>query len=177
MCLVLRRFHLGRLTIPHRTKKRERSHYESVRPLFEVLGRQIVHQGGPGSGQQTKMVNQILIATNMIGVCEGLVYAVRAGLDPRRVIDSVAGGAAGSWSINNLTPRMLEGDFRPGFYVEHFLKDMEIALAEAERMRHDLPGLTLARRLYQAVRDQGHARSGTQALYLAVQELNREHPD
>jgi 3-hydroxyisobutyrate dehydrogenase len=145
---------------------------ETVRPLLALLGKTIVHQGGPGSGQHTKMVNQTLIAANMIGVCEGLLYAQRAGLDPERVLASVSGGAAGSWSLANLAPRMLAGDFRPGFYVEHFVKDMEIALREAERMKLDLPGLALARQLYERLVALGHARSGTQALVLALAELS-----
>jgi len=143
-----------------------------VRPALETLGRTIVHQGGPGSGQHTKMVNQTLIASNMIGVCEAMLYAQRAGLDPARVLESVSGGAAGSWSLANLAPRMLKGDFAPGFYVEHFVKDMEIALREAERMQLELPGLALARRLYERVVALGHARSGTQALILALAELS-----
>jgi len=143
-----------------------------VRPALETLGRTIVHQGGPGTGQHTKMVNQTLIASNMIGVCEAMLYAQRAGLDPERVLESVSGGAAGSWSLANLAPRLLKGDFAPGFYVEHFVKDMEIALREAERMQLDLPGLALARRLYERVVALGHARSGTQALVLALAELS-----
>jgi 3-hydroxyisobutyrate dehydrogenase len=102
--------------------------FEFVRPLLALLGRTVIRQGGPGAGQHTKMVNQILIATTMIGVCEGLLYASRAGLDPARVIESVGPGAAGSWSINTLGPRMIRRDFAPGFYVEHFLKDLGIAL-------------------------------------------------
>lgn len=141
-------------------------------PIFAVLGKRVVLQGGPGAGQHTKMVNQILIATNMIGVCEGMLYAERAGLDPLRVIESVGSGAAGSWSVNNLAPRMLRGDFKPGFYVEHFIKDLGIALREAERLHLALPGLALARQLYEAVRAQGHGRSGTQALWLALRHLN-----
>jgi 3-hydroxyisobutyrate dehydrogenase len=144
-----------------------------VRPALECLGRTIVHQGGSGSGQHTKMVNQTLIASNMIGVCEALLYAHRAGLDPERVLASVSGGAAGSWSLANLAPRMLAGDFRPGFYVEHFVKDMEIALQEAVRMRLSLPGLVLAKSLYERLVQLGHARSGTQALVLALAELSR----
>ncbi|MHC5114226.1 MAG: NAD(P)-dependent oxidoreductase [Planctomycetota bacterium] len=143
-----------------------------VRPVLEVMGQRIVHQGGPGSGQHTKMVNQILIASGMMGVAEGLLYAERAGLDADKVIESVGGGAAGSWSINNLGPRMIRRDFEPGFYVEHFIKDLEIALAEAERMGLDLPGLALARRLYDRVRDEGHGRRGTQALLLTLEKLN-----
>lgn len=146
--------------------------FERVQPILDCLGKTVVHQGGPGAGQHAKMVNQILIATNMIGVCEGLLYAQRAGLDPETVIQSVGSGAAGSWSINNLGPRMIRRDFAPGFYVEHFIKDLEIALDEAARLRLALPGLALARQLYEAVRGLGHERSGTQALLLALEALN-----
>lgn len=150
----------------------EQSDFDLATPIFEKLGRQIIHQGPPGAGQHTKMVNQILIATNMIGVCEGLLYAMKAGLDPMTVIESVGAGAAGSWSINNLGPRMIRRDFEPGFYVEHFIKDLGIALEEASRMQLALPGLALARQLYEAVRAQGHGRLGTQALLLALEHFN-----
>jgi 3-hydroxyisobutyrate dehydrogenase len=143
-----------------------------VRPLLELLGTTIVHQGGPGAGQHTKMVNQILIASGMIGVCEALLYGYRAGLDLELVLESVGGGAAGSWSLSNLAPRALRGDFEPGFFVEHFLKDMEIALAEARRMNLALPGLALAHELYLALRAQGGGRKGTQALLLALARLS-----
>ena len=143
-----------------------------ARPVLEAFGANIVHQGPPGAGQHTKMVNQILIASGMVGVCEGLLYAQRAGLDPRTVIESVGSGAAGSWSILNLGPRIVDGNFDPGFFVEHFIKDLGIALTEAERMQLALPGLALARQLYEAVRAQGHARLGTHALYLALEQLN-----
>jgi 3-hydroxyisobutyrate dehydrogenase len=145
---------------------------DAVRPLLERLGRTIVHQGGPGAGQHTKAVNQTLIASNMVGVCEGLLYAHRAGLDPERVLASVGSGAAGSWSLANLAPRLLAGDFAPGFAVEHFIKDMAIALQEAERMQLSLPGLALAKQLYVALAAQGHARSGSQALVLALASLS-----
>lgn len=143
-----------------------------LRPLFEVLGRTIVHQGPAGAGQHTKMVNQILIATNMIGVCEALLYGHKAGLDLPTVLQSVGSGAAGSWSLNNLGPRIIAGNFDPGFFVEHFLKDMGIALAESRRMGLALPGLALAEQLYRAVAAQGHGRSGTQALMLALAHLS-----
>ncbi|MCA8962729.1 MAG: NAD(P)-dependent oxidoreductase, partial [Planctomycetes bacterium] len=146
--------------------------FERAAPVFEPLAKTVMHQGPAGSGQHTKMVNQTLIATNMIGVCEALLYARRAGLDPRRVLRSVATGAAGSWSLDNLAPRILDGDFAPGFFVEHFIKDMGIALSEAERMHLALPGLALAKQLYEAVRAQGHGRAGTQALWLALERLN-----
>jgi 3-hydroxyisobutyrate dehydrogenase len=144
----------------------------ALMPLFEILGKTIVHQGPPGAGQHTKMVNQVLIATNMIGVCEGLLYAVKAGLDPETVLRSVGSGAAGSWSLSNLAPRMIAGRFEPGFFVEHFLKDMGIALAEARRLNLALPGLALAEQLYRAVAAQGHARDGTHALILALAQLS-----
>lgn len=144
----------------------------ALRPMLEHLGKKITHLGGPGSGQHTKMVNQILIATMMIGVCEGLIYARRSGLDPMQVIEAVGSGAAGSWSINNLGPRIARRDFNPGFYVEHFIKDMGIALSEARRMSLSLPGLALAEQLYQSVRAHGHGRSGTQALMLALEKMS-----
>jgi 3-hydroxyisobutyrate dehydrogenase len=147
--------------------------FERVRPLFERLGKTVVHQGAAGAGQHTKLVNQTLIASNMVGVCEALLYAHRAGLDPNTVLASVSSGAAGSWSLSNLAPRILAGDFAPGFFVEHFIKDMGIALAEAERMGLRLPGLSLARELYVALAEQGHARSGTQALPLALAAVSQ----
>jgi 3-hydroxyisobutyrate dehydrogenase len=144
----------------------------ALQPLFEAMGKTIVHQGPAGAGQHTKMVNQVLIATNMIGVCEALLYAHKAGLDPTTVLQSVASGAAGSWSLSNLGPRMIAGRFEPGFFVEHFLKDMGIALAEARRMQLSLPGLALAESLYRAVQAQGHGRDGTHALILALATLS-----
>jgi 3-hydroxyisobutyrate dehydrogenase len=145
---------------------------ERVRPLFEAMGKTIVRQGGPGAGQHTKMVNQILIATGMIGVCEALLYGYRAGLDLETVLESVAGGAAGSWSLSNYGPRMLAGNFDPGFMVEHFVKDMGIALSEARRMNLSLPGLALAEQLYVALIAQGHGRKGTHSLLLALASLS-----
>lgn len=143
-----------------------------LQPLFEVMGKTIVHQGPAGSGQHTKMVNQILISTNMIGVCEALLYGYKAGLDLPTVMQSVSSGAAGSWSLSNLGPRIINRNFDPGFFVEHFIKDMGIALAEARRMQLALPGLALAEQLYQAVAAQGHARDGTHALMLALANLS-----
>lgn len=145
----------------------------SLRPLFEVMGKTIVRQGGPGAGQHAKMVNQTLIASNMVGVCEALLYAHKAGLDPTTVLESVATGAAGSWSLSNLAPRMIAGDHEPGFFVEHFLKDMGIALAESRRMGLAMPGLALAEQLYRAVAARGMGRKGTQALILALADLSR----
>ncbi len=145
---------------------------QALQPLFAAMGKTIVHQGPAGAGQHTKMVNQILIATNMIGVCEALLYAYKAGLNPTTVLQSVATGAAGSWSLSNLGPRIIAGNFDPGFFVEHFLKDMGIALAEARRLRICLPGLALAESLYRAVEAQGHDRDGTQSLILALATLS-----
>ncbi|KAA5546106.1 NAD(P)-dependent oxidoreductase [Roseiconus nitratireducens] len=143
-----------------------------VEPLLQLMGKTIVHQGGPGCGQHTKMVNQTLIATGMISICEALLYAHRVGLDIPTVLKSVASGAAGSWALSNLAPRMLDGDFDPGFFVEHFLKDMKIALDEAARMNLALPGMALGYQLYQAAAAQGHRRNGTQSLILALAKLN-----
>ena len=145
---------------------------ERVRPLLEVMGKTIVRQGGPGAGQHAKMVNQTLIAGGMIGVCEALLYAYKAGLDLETVLESVAPGAAGSWSLTNYAPRMLKGDFEPGFVVEHFVKDMGIALGEAKRMKLSLPGLALAEQLYVALTAQGRGRKGTQSLILALAALS-----
>jgi 3-hydroxyisobutyrate dehydrogenase len=148
---------------------------EAVRPLLECMGKTIVHQGPAGAGQHTKMVNQILIAGNMVGVCEALLYAYRAGLDPKTVLQSVGGGAAASWSLNNLGPRIIDRNFEPGFFVEHFIKDMGIALDEAKRMGLALPGLALAHQLYVAVQAQGYGRKGTQALMLALENVSKSH--
>jgi len=144
----------------------------AVRPCLEVMGKTIVHQGPPGAGQHTKMVNQTLIATNMIGVCEALLYGYRAGLDLPTVMQSVSSGAAGSWSLANLGPRIIEGNIDPGFFVEHFIKDLGIALSEARRMELALPGLALAEQLYLSLSAQGHARDGTQALQLAIAAMS-----
>jgi 3-hydroxyisobutyrate dehydrogenase len=144
----------------------------AAQPVFEAMGKTIVHQGGPGAGQHTKMVNQILISSNMIAVCEGLLYGYKAGLDLETVFKSVSVGAAGSKALEILGPRMMRRDFEPGFYVEHFIKDMGIALAEAEKMNLALPGLGLAKQLYEAVRAQGYGRKGTQALLLALEAIN-----
>jgi 3-hydroxyisobutyrate dehydrogenase len=145
---------------------------DALGPCWQAMGKTIVHQGGPGAGQHTKMVNQILIATNMIGVCEALLYGYKAGLDLETVMQSVGSGAAGSWSLSNLGTRMMANNFDPGFFVEHFIKDMGIALAESKRMGLALPGLALAHQLYLAVKAQGHGRAGTHALMLALARLS-----
>jgi len=143
-----------------------------LEPIWTTMGSKWVYQGGPGAGQHTKMVNQILIATTMIGVCEALLYGYKAGLDLEKVLESVASGAAGSWSLSNYGPRIMAGNFDPGFFVAHFIKDMGIALAEARRMNLALPGLALAEQLYQAVAAQGHSQKGTHSLILALAQIS-----
>lgn len=150
----------------------DRATFDRVLPLFEQMGKTIVYQGEAGAGQHTKMVNQTLVAASMIGVCEALLYAQHAGLDITTVLKSVTSGAANSWTLANLAPRIVAGDFAPGFYVEHFIKDMRIALDEASRMKIALPGLALVSQLYNAVAAQGHSRSGTQALMHALKTLS-----
>lgn len=145
---------------------------ERARPIFERLGKTIVHQGGPGAGQHTKLCNQIVIAGTMVGVCESLLYGFKAGLDLTHMLESIRGGAAACWTLDNLAPRILQRNFDPGFFVEHFAKDMGIALDEATRMNLTLPGLTLVHELYQRVQALGHGRSGTHALMLALEELS-----
>jgi 3-hydroxyisobutyrate dehydrogenase len=144
--------------------------FERARPLFSIMGKTIVHQGPAGSGQYCKLCNQIAVAGVMLGVCEALAYAQKAGLNPETVLQSISSGAAGSWTLSNLAPRMLQGDFEPGFYVRHFIKDMGIALTSAQRLGLYLPGLELAERLYQILAAAGHDDKGTQALYLAYIE-------
>ncbi|MFJ5963621.1 NAD(P)-dependent oxidoreductase [Bacillus sp. NPDC093026] len=143
----------------------EKTAYEACLPLFEQMGENIQYQGPAGSGQHTKMCNQIAIAAGMIGVAEAMVYAKKSGLDPERVLKSITTGAAGSWSLSNLAPRMLKGDFAPGFYVKHFIKDMGIALEEAELMGEEMPGLSLAKSLYEKLCEEGEENSGTQSIY------------
>jgi len=145
---------------------------DAVQPLFECMGKTIVHQGPAGSGQHTKVVNQILISSTMVAMCEGLLYAYKAGLDLETVLKSVSVGAAGSKSLDIYSARILQRNFEPGFYVEHFIKDMGIALSEAEKMNLSLPGLGLAKQLYEAVRAQGLGRKGTQSLLLALETIN-----
>lgn len=144
---------------------------DAVRPLLSLLGTTIVHQGGHGAGQRTKLVNQVLVAGNMVAVSEALVYAQRSGLDVAQVLASVTNGAAGSWALTNLAPRVVAGDFAPGFMVDHLVKDLGLALAEAERAGLTLPGLALAHDLYRALQAQGRGRDGTQALVHAIESL------
>ncbi|RLB15573.1 MAG: NAD(P)-dependent oxidoreductase [Deltaproteobacteria bacterium] len=148
--------------------------FDTVLPLFQLMGKTISYMGGSGAGQHTKMCNQILVAGTMIGVCESLLYADKAGLDQQAVIDIIGKGAASCWSINNLGPRIVSGNYKPGFVVEHFIKDMAIALQEADGIGLSLPGLALAHKLYLEVQAQGHGRLGTHALMLALKALNED---
>lgn len=143
----------------------EKEVFEKVLPLFKLMGTSVNLLGAAGAGQHTKMSNQIAIASNMIGVCEAMVYAKRAGLDPEKVLMTIGGGAAASWSLSNLAPRMIKGDFEPGFYVKHFVKDMKIALEEAENMGIKLLGLELAKSLYDELVEDKKENKGTQVLY------------
>jgi len=147
----------------------DRAAFERMLPVFQVMGKNIVHQGRAGSGQHCKMANQIAIASTMMGVCESIRYAEKAGLDPQTVLRSIESGAAGSWSLSNLAPRMINDDFEPGFYVEHFIKDMNIALESAEKLGLEARGLALARALYEKLASEGGEDRGTQALYTLYQ--------
>jgi 3-hydroxyisobutyrate dehydrogenase len=150
----------------------EKEVVESLTPCWQAMGKTYIHQGAAGAGQHAKLVNQILVASGMIGVCESLLYAYKAGLDLETVLQSVAPGAAGSWALSNLAPRIIANNFAPGFFVEHFIKDMGIVLDEAKRMNLCLPGLALVHQLYVALAAQGHSRDGTQALLLALATLS-----
>lgn len=138
--------------------------FERVHPIFDVFAQNIVYQGSAGSGQHTKMCNQIVIASTMIGVCESMAYGLRAGLTMEDVLKSIAAGAAGSWSLSNLAPRILQGDLAPGFYIKHMIKDLKIALDEAEQMNLQLPGLAMAKKMYARLAEEGYDDNGTQAL-------------
>ena len=138
--------------------------FQAARPVLDLVGKTVVLQGPAGAGQHTKMVNQLLIAGTMLGMAEALSYAKKAGLNPETVLQSVGGGAAASWSLTNLAPRILKSDFAPGFFIEHFLKDLRIALDEARALGLDLPCATAAERTYRALAEAGYARAGTQAI-------------
>ncbi|MCU0710865.1 MAG: NAD(P)-dependent oxidoreductase [Pirellula sp.] len=142
--------------------------FDALEPLWTLMGKTFVYQGPAGCGQHTKMVNQILIASSMVGLCESLLYATRSGLNPETVLSSVSTGAAGSWSLSNLAPRIFKEDYSPGFFVNHFVKDLGIVLEEASKMKIDLPGVVLAKRLYDELKEIGHGDKGTQALWLVV---------
>jgi len=150
----------------------EASVVETLNPLWQAMGKSMTHMGPAGSGQHTKMVNQTVIASGMIGMVEGMLYAHKAGLNLETVLGAIGGGAAGSWSLSNYGPRIIQRNFDPGFFVEHFVKDMGIALSEAKRMNLSLPGLALAEQLYVALKAQGHGRLGTHSLALALEKLN-----
>ena len=143
----------------------KKSDFEAVLPVLQIMGSNIVLQGGPGAGQHTKMCNQIVIASTIIGVSEGIAYAKKVGLNPGLVMQSIGEGAAGGFQLKNLGVKMIDGDFAPGFYVEHFLKDLGIALFEAKKSNLELPGLNLAKALYEDLVAQGFGRNGTQVLY------------
>lgn len=142
----------------------EKEAFAQALPILQLLGTNIKWQGNAGAGQYTKMCNQIAIASNMIGVCEAIVYAKKVGLNPTSVLDSISTGAAGSWSLSNLAPRIINGDYSPGFFVKHFIKDIKIALESAKELDLHLPGLTLAETLYEQLAKDGGENDGTQAL-------------
>ncbi|HTL08531.1 MAG TPA: NAD(P)-dependent oxidoreductase [Chitinophagaceae bacterium] len=144
---------------------------DALLPLFETFGKNMVHQGPAGAGQHTKMCNQITIAGTLIGVCEALIYGVKAGLNLNTMLDSITKGAAGCWSLDVLAPKLVKGDYSPGFSIDNFVKDISIALEEAEAMRLSLPGLALVKQLYLSVQAMGKGSYGNQALYLALQKL------
>lgn len=147
--------------------------FGKLNPILELMGSNIVFQGAAGAGQHTKMCNQIAIASNMIGVCEAMAYAKRAGLDMETVLRSISGGAAGSWSLSNLAPRMIKGDFEPGFFIKHFVKDMKIALSEVKRMNFKTPGLELAKKLYDDLVKEDKENLGTQALFQLYEDRSK----
>lgn len=144
----------------------------AVAPYWNILAKTVVACGGPGDGQKTKLTNQVAIAASMVAMCEALLFASRAGLDMHTTLQAISGGAAGSWSLSNLAPRILTHDFDPGFFVEHFVKDMRLALDECRRMKLILPGLELASTLYDKLMQQGHGRLGTQALMRVLADMN-----
>lgn len=154
----------------------EESTFKQVQPLLDLFGGNIVYQGPAGSGQHTKMCNQIIIASNMMGVSESLIYALKAGLDPETVLLSISSGAAGSWSLSNLAPKMISRNFEPGFYIKHFIKDMRIALEEAELMGLELPALRLSLSLFENLAEKGYEDKGTQALIVQYEDNNYKEP-
>lgn len=145
---------------------------DGIMPLLSLLGHQIVYEGGPGAGQHTKVCNQITVGGIMIGICEALIYSYKAGLDPEKMIKTVCAGAASTWLMENLGPKIINEDFDPGFFVEHFIKDLGIAISECERMNLNLPGLSLSIELYKKTQEYGFGKLGTQALYLALKEIS-----
>lgn len=154
----------------------EEATFKQMQPLLDLFGGNIVHQGPAGAGQHTKMCNQIIIASNMMGVSEALIYALKAGLDPETVLLSISSGAAGSWSLSNLAPKMISRNFEPGFYIKHFIKDMRIAAEEAELMGLDLPALHLSLSLFESLAEKGYEDKGTQALIVQYEDNNFKEP-
>ncbi len=146
--------------------------FDKLLPYYQVMGKNIMHLGPVGSGQHTKMTNQIVIAGTMAGVSEALVYGAKAGLDLEKMVATISKGAAGCWTLDNLAPRVLKGDYAPGFMVDHFIKDMSIALSESDAMGLSLPSLALTRELYKAIQAQGHGKDGTQVLVKALESLS-----
>ena len=144
----------------------------SILPLLKLMGNQIVYEGGPGAGQHTKVCNQITVGGVMTGICEALLYSYKAGLDPDTMIKTVCAGAASTWLMENLGPKIIDNDLNPGFFVDHFIKDLGIAIAECKRMNLDLPGLNLSNKLYEKTRDLGYGKLGTQALFLALKDIS-----
>ena len=144
---------------------------DAVIPLFEVFGKNMVYQGKAGAGQHTKMCNQVTIAGTMIGVCEGLIYGAKAGLDLNVMLAAISKGAAACWTLDILAPKIVNGDYSPGFSVDNLVKDLSIALEEAEAMHLSLPGLSLVKQLYMSLQDMGKGSLGTQSLYLVLEKM------
>lgn len=149
--------------------------FNAVRPLFEAMGKSIARFGGPGQGQSAKLANQIAIAGSMIGTAEMLLFVTKSGIDPTQFIETIKTGSAGSWSLENLIPRVIAENYSPGFFVKHFIKDMNLALERAGEMGMATPGLALVKDLYEELAASGHAESGTQALYLLLKEKTPSH--
>lgn len=147
--------------------------FQDLMPLWTLMGKTIQYHGKAGAGQHCKLTNQILVAGIMISMCEALIYAYRSGLNLESMLTSVSSGAASSWSLSNLGPRILRGDFNPGFYVEHFVKDLGIAIEECKRMKLDLPGLATCEELYRTLQAEGDGRLGTQSLVLSLARRNQ----
>jgi 3-hydroxyisobutyrate dehydrogenase len=149
----------------------DESAVDAVQSFFDCMGKSVVYMGPAGSGQRTKLCNQLVVAGTMIGVCESLVYANKSGLDCNQLIAAIRLGAAGCWALDNLAPRIAKGDDEPGFMVDHFIKDLGIAVKEAELLEINLPGLKLAHNLYIETQKMGHGKSGTQALIHAIRSM------
>lgn len=151
------------------------STFEKLSPYFEILGKSYILEGPAGAGSHTKMANQITIAGTMGGVCEALLYAEKNNLNLTTLIDTIKSGAAGCWSLDNLAPRIVKNDFNPGFYIDHFIKDMKIALDECNKLNIELPTLKLVENLYEKLQKNGKGKLGTQALILALREINENN--